>query len=211
MRERRTIATRKTLLSRLKNWEDRESWKSFYDVYWRLIFGQAIAAGLNEDEAEEVAQDTVIEVSHRIQTFEYNPLNGSFRGWLFRLVRWRIANQFRKRRSGTVPIEFLASDSDAARTPEDQVLSFHEEPDAAWDREYRETIFRAALKGLRSKCDLKHLQVFDFLTVKQWSADEVAQYFHINTAHVYLIKYRITRLLKVQIARLEKEHWNICR
>jgi hypothetical protein len=32
-----SIATRSSLLSRLKNWDDQESWKTFFDTYWRLI------------------------------------------------------------------------------------------------------------------------------------------------------------------------------
>lgn len=32
------IPTRRSLLSRLKNWEDRESWQDFFDLYWRPIY-----------------------------------------------------------------------------------------------------------------------------------------------------------------------------
>jgi len=29
-------ATRWSLLARLKNWEDQQSWRKFFDTYWRL-------------------------------------------------------------------------------------------------------------------------------------------------------------------------------
>jgi hypothetical protein len=31
------IPTRYSLLSRLQNWDDQDSWKDFFDTYWRLI------------------------------------------------------------------------------------------------------------------------------------------------------------------------------
>ena len=54
------IPTRWSLISRLKDWDDRESWKNFFDTYWKLIYGAAIKAGLSDVEAEEVVQETVI-------------------------------------------------------------------------------------------------------------------------------------------------------
>ena len=36
-------ATRRTLLDRLKNWEDHESWRVFFDTYSRLVYSFALA------------------------------------------------------------------------------------------------------------------------------------------------------------------------
>lgn len=33
-----SIPTRKSLLGRLKDWEDQESWHVFFDTYWKLIY-----------------------------------------------------------------------------------------------------------------------------------------------------------------------------
>ena len=48
--------TRWTLIGRLKNWDDQESWREFFDTYWRLIYATAIRSGLTPVEAEEVVQ-----------------------------------------------------------------------------------------------------------------------------------------------------------
>ena len=48
------IPTRRSLLNRLKNWEDNESWRSFFDTYWKLIYGFATRRGLSHDEAQDV-------------------------------------------------------------------------------------------------------------------------------------------------------------
>src|SRR5690349_3903919 len=95
-----TIATRESLLSRLKNSEDHESWRQFFDIYWKLIYSVALRAGLTETEAQEVVQDTVVAIAASIKEFRYSPEKASFKTWLGQITRFRIANQFRKRRPG---------------------------------------------------------------------------------------------------------------
>ncbi len=47
------LPTRQSLLSRLKVWDDHESWRDFFDTYWRLIYGLAVKSGLTNTEAED--------------------------------------------------------------------------------------------------------------------------------------------------------------
>src|SRR5215471_16363220 len=91
------ISTRYSLLSRLQNWGDQESWKDFFDTYWRLIYSIALKSGLTEAEAEDVVQETVICVAKDIDKFRRDRRLGTFKGWLRNLTRWRVADQLRKR------------------------------------------------------------------------------------------------------------------
>src|SRR5215468_1145830 len=93
------IPTRHSLLNRLKDWDDQSSWQEFFDTYWRLIYNVAVKAGLSYAEAQEVVQETVIGVAYKIGEFKADPRHGSFSAWLMQLTRWRIADQWRKRRS----------------------------------------------------------------------------------------------------------------
>jgi DNA-directed RNA polymerase specialized sigma24 family protein len=74
-----SIATRETLLLRLKGIDDHASWQDFFDIYWRLIYGVAVKAGLNEDEAQDVLQDTVATVAKNIPKFRYDPTKCAFK------------------------------------------------------------------------------------------------------------------------------------
>jgi len=91
------LATRQSLLSRLKDWEDHESWRDFFDTYWRLIYGLALRSGLTTTEAEDVVQETLLAVAKEMPDFKYDPARGSFKGWLLEITRRRIANQVRRR------------------------------------------------------------------------------------------------------------------
>src|SRR5262245_59828612 len=91
------LPTRRTLLSRLKRWDDSESWREFFEQYGRLIHGVALKAGLNDAEAQDVVQETIIIVAKKLPQFQYDPELGSFKSRLISITRHRIDKQFRKR------------------------------------------------------------------------------------------------------------------
>src|SRR6266481_5270325 len=91
------ISTRMTLIERLKDWEDQESWRQFFDTYWKLIYSVARKSGLSQQDAEDVVQETVICVSKNIRNFKADSSFGSFRAWLLRMTRWRVMNRTNRR------------------------------------------------------------------------------------------------------------------
>src|SRR5258708_3030537 len=94
------IPTRQSLLSRLKDWDDQDSWNVFFDTYWKLIYNDALEGGIRDAGAEDVVEETVVSVLKNMPGFDYNSEKGSFKGWLVRLTSWRIVDQLRKRQKG---------------------------------------------------------------------------------------------------------------
>src|SRR5437870_13042270 len=107
------VATRRSLVDRLENWDDRKHWQEFFDTYWRLIYSAARKSGLADAEAQEVVQETVITVAKKVGKLRYDPAIGAFKGWLLHITRWRIADQFRKRD----PVEARRARSRYLRAP----------------------------------------------------------------------------------------------
>jgi RNA polymerase sigma factor (sigma-70 family) len=200
------MATRRSLLSRLKQSNAQESWREFFDTYWRLIYVTALNAGLTDSEAQEVVQETVLTVVRKIKSFRYDPAVGSFKGWLLTTVRWRIADQFRKRPRQIQP----PSARQAAETSMTATLDRIADPaainlDAVWEEEWQRTLFAAALSRVKRQANARHYQMFDLHAVKHWSVDKVAQTLGVSTGQVRLAKHRITVLMRREVARLEKE------
>src|SRR5205823_14787791 len=96
-RNQSASATGRRLLSRLKQSNAQESWREFFDTYWRLIYASALNDVLTDSESQEVVQESILTVVKKIRSFRYDPAIGSFKGWLLTIVRWRIVDQFRKR------------------------------------------------------------------------------------------------------------------
>src|ERR1044071_5071221 len=85
------LPTRQSLLSRLRDWQDQDGWREFFDTYWRLIYNVARKSGLGDLEAQEGVQTTFISLSRRMPNFRYEPARGSFKSWLRVVARSRIS------------------------------------------------------------------------------------------------------------------------
>ncbi len=197
------LPTRRSLLSRLKDWDDQESWRDFFNTYWKLIYSAAIKAGLTDAEAQEVVQETIITVAKKMKAFKYDPSLGSFKGWLLNTTRWRIADQLRLRQQAAQPNERrppATTGADAIeRIPGDAGIDL----DAVWEEEWRKSLMDAALERVKQRVNAKQYQIFDLYVIKDWPVAKVARTLGVSTARVYLAKHRISALVRRQIKELE--------
>ncbi len=198
------IPTRYSLLSRLQNWDDQESWKDFFDTYWRLIYSAAVNAGLSEAEAQDVVQETVICVAKDIRKFKRDRAKGSFKGWLRNLTRWRIQDQLRKRMPGQAEKGEPSEEEADHIALEDLVAPGSPSLEEMWDKEWEENLFEAAVDRVKRQVKEEQFQMFDLYVVKKWPVEKVAQTLGVNTGRVYLAKHRIGGLIRKEIQRLEK-------
>jgi RNA polymerase sigma-70 factor (ECF subfamily) len=197
------LVTRRSLVERLDNWDDRKRWQEFFDTYWKLIYSAARKSGLTDSEAQEVVQETIITVAKKIGKLRYDPAVGSFKGWLLHITRWRIADQFRKRQPGQSQ---RTRPSDSARTATIERLPDTDavDLDALWEKEWQENLFTAAMTRVKKKVDPKQFQIFDCYVRKEWPAQKVATELKVSVGQVYLIRHRISSLLKKEVRTLEK-------
>ena len=196
------LPTRTSLLRRLKQWEDQESWRDFFNTYWKLIYGAAIKAGLNDAEAQDVVQDTVIAVAKKIEDFKYDPALDSFKGWLLYLTRKRIALHYRKRerdRGGPARDSEAVLALELERIPDPAGVDL----EAIWDEEWEKNLADAALARVKQQVNPRQFQIFNFYVLKQWPVKEVAKTLDVTVAQVYLAKHRISALVKKEVKRLQ--------
>ena len=216
MNDDQFIPTRRSLLSRLKSWDDQASWREFFATYGRLIYCIAIKAGLTDAEAQDVVQETIIIVARKIPAFKYDPALGSFKSWLLLITRRRIEKQLKKRMpmrvrqasnlSGASNIPVLLSDdtqrtATVERIPDPQGLDL----DAAWDAEWQKNLWDAALARVKAQFKPKQFQMFDLYVLKEWPVKEVARALGVTAAHVCVMKHRVSAALKKEMLRLEPD------
>jgi RNA polymerase sigma-70 factor (ECF subfamily) len=202
LRANELIPTRQSLLSRLKDWNDQESWKAFFDTYWKLIYNAAVKAGLNDAEAQDVVQETVISVLKSMPSFEYDAEKGSFKTWLLRLTCWRVVDQLRKRQREINQRKPATSTSTKTATVERVADPVGLKLEATWNEEWEQNLMEAALERVKRKVDPKQYQVFDLCVVREWPVARVARALKVNRGRVYLAKHRINNLIKREISYL---------
>jgi len=199
------IPTRQSLLSRLKDWGDQDSWKTFFDTYWKLIYGMAFNAGLTDAEAQDVVQETIISVMKSMPRFGYDADKGSFKTWLLRLTSWRIMDQLRKRQRG-IRVPHAANRTSTRTATLDRVADpISLKLEATWDQAWEENLMDAAIERVKKKVDSKQYQMFDLYVFKDWPVSKIARTLRVNPGKVYLAKHRINNLIKKEIACLQSK------
>ena len=207
------ISTRHSLLNRLKDWGDQTSWQDFFNTYSRLIYNVAVKAGLSDTEAQEVVQETVIAVARKIGDFKTDSSHGSFSAWLMQLTRWRIADQWRKRKLGPAPThtgaggwrtESRSDDTGSTgpieRVPDPASMAL----DAVWHTEWEKHLMAAALERVKQQVSPRQFQMFDLHVLQNQSVQETASTLQASVASVYMAKHRVARLVKREVKKLER-------
>jgi len=200
-----SLPTRRSLLSRLRDLGDDASWRAFFDTYWRLIYNVARKAGLTDADAQDVVQETVIAVARKIPEFRYDPSKGSFKQWLLLITRRRIHDQLRRLYRSAARVTSSEAEADAVQNAPSLAASPDAQIEAAWESEWRETLFQAALARVRQRSSPKHYQVFDYCMLQNLSAPKVARMLGLSAAQVYLAKHRVGVAVKRAVAELEDE------
>jgi RNA polymerase sigma-70 factor (ECF subfamily) len=188
---REAPATRLSLLVRLRDARDEAAWSQFVEIYAPLIFGFARKHGFQDADAADLTQDVLQAVSGGIRRLDYDPRRGSFRGWLFTVVRNKLRNAVAARnRPGRG-----SGDPEAQQLL--QELPAREEDEAAWwDREHEQRVFSWAAEQVRGSFQAATWQAFWQTAVEGKTGPEVARALRMSVAAVYLAKGRVMTRLK---------------
>jgi RNA polymerase sigma-70 factor (ECF subfamily) len=206
------LPTRWTLIERLKNWDDQESWREFFETYWKLIYGVAVRSGLDPTEAQEVVQETVISVAKGMPKFRAGPAFGSFKSWLLNLTRWRIVDQVRKRPADYFQRQQPRRSPSGGGTSETSTAAEVCVADPSgnaleniWNQEWDRHLLDEALKCVQQESSPAHYQIFYLQVIKQLPAKKVAETLGVEIGQVYLVKHRLSKIFKETLKRLEAE------
>ena len=195
--------TRQTLLERVRDLDDRDSWNEFFEVFRGLIYAVALKAGLTDAEAQDVVQETFISVAKAMPGFTYDPTR-SFKGLILTITRQRAIDQLRKRKHRAAPALSGTRTSATAtieRVPDPASLDL----ESLWENEWRNQLYSAAVEKVKQKVDARQFQIFDLYVLKNWPVRKVASTIGISSGRVYLTKHRVLHLVEKEIRSLKKE------
>jgi RNA polymerase sigma factor (sigma-70 family) len=193
-----SAATRPSLLARIRDQRDRQAWSECVEIYAPLVYGYARKQGLQDADVADLTQEVLRAVARSAAHLDYDPRRGSFRGWLFTIVRNELRDFVASRRR-----HCPGSGSPEVQRQLEQLPAREEE--ALWEREYEQRLFAWAAEQVRRDFQEATWRAFWLTAVEGKSGKEVAEGLGMTTAAVYLAKRRVMTRLKEQIEQLQVE------
>jgi RNA polymerase sigma factor (sigma-70 family) len=191
--------TRESLLARVKDPLDREAWIHFSAVYRPVVYRLARARGLQDADAQDLAQQVLAAVANAIERWEPDPERGRFRSWLSQIVRNAATNALTRVRPDTA----------TGGTDVVSRLAQHPErdPEATEDfeNEYRRAVFRWAQDRIREEFQESTWSAFQRTAVYGQSVPQVADDLGISVGAVYAARSRVMRRLKEMVRQYDDE------
>ena len=182
----RNEATRASVLSVLREPATQAAWGRFFDTYAGFVFGIARHEGLPEADADEIVQIVMVELTRGGAATRYDKARGPFRGWLSRLVRWRVQS-YKRHEARLEQAHREAADEAASRVGEEASGKAED----AFDAEWQATVFSAALERLRAETNPVHFQAYVASVIEGLDVPEVRRLCDISADNLYQIRRRI--------------------
>ncbi len=194
------LNTRATLLLRLRDRSDQDSWAEFVEIYTPLLYAYCQKREINSTETADIVQDVFRSISLAIQGFDYDPSKGRFKAWLFTVLRNAVSTHFRKASrapmtsSETQLIERLEADPEHSEAHD-------------WDRDYQVRLLHWAMEKIQPEFSEQAWTIFTETALKERAPQEVAEELGMQKNAVTVAKYRVMQRLRRKLESIDAERW----
>ncbi|WP_342190295.1 sigma-70 family RNA polymerase sigma factor [Stieleria varia] len=182
--------TRASLILRLGDPADDLAWAEFLQVYEPMLFRLSSRWGLQEADAREVVQETLLAVAKSIGKFADDRQAGSFRRWLATITRNKLADHLTKRSRQ----ESGSGDTDVHRWLEQQASETSSA--SLWDWNEKRQVFAWAAESVRSQVSDQTWQAFYRTNVQGQSVQQVAAELGMREGMIYVARSRVMSRLR---------------
>lgn len=183
------------LLDGLHDQANRAAWSEFDRRYRPILIAFLRRMGLNENDAGDVAQDTLTCFVQDYRQRKYDRQQGRLRSWLLGIARCRLADMrrlTRRRRElrGESAIDALPEEADA---------------DSIWEAEERKFIFEQAVVEMRqsARFNARTIEAFDRVVLRREPVETVSEQLGLTPQEIYNAKNRVVERLREIVKRYE--------
>jgi RNA polymerase sigma-70 factor (ECF subfamily) len=180
------VDTSPSLLDRLQRPDEPDAWRRFVDLYTPILFAFAGRLGLQEADAADLVQETLVQLLQKLPGFRYDSRK-SFRAWLWTMMRHKVLEARRRRQPQSADLPDVAGP---------------DELDERWQEEYRQQLVRRALEIMRSEFQPSTWKACWEHAVSGRSAAEVASELGMTVGAVYAAKFRVLARLRQELEGL---------
>lgn len=183
------------LLDDLHDQGNRAAWAEFDRRYRPILVAFLRRMGLNENDAGDVAQETLTCFVQDYRLNKYDRQQGRLRSWLIGIARCRLADlqrlkRRRREQRGESAIEGLPGEVEA---------------DSIWDAEEKRFIFEQAVAELRrtARFNVRTIEAFDRVVLKHEPVETVSSQMDLTPQEIYNAKNRVVERLREIVKQYE--------
>jgi RNA polymerase sigma-70 factor (ECF subfamily) len=191
--------TTSAVLRRLADFDDEAAWSAFADRFRVPIERFARARGLGESDAEDVAQETLLEFARSYRDAGYDRGKGRLSSWLFGIA-WRRVDRVRRKGERAVAEEPVVEHATAFWADVEADPAATQDWELAWERARLER----CLREVRREVQPSTFRVFEMLVLEQRSALDAVAELGLTRNAVYVAKHRVLGRLRDLIAEFDE-------
>lgn len=191
--------TRATLIQRVQNQQDDQSWDEFVHVYKRYIYAIIRNMNISEHDSEDIHQQVLINLWNSLPKMDYDKIN-RFRSWLSTVTKNCVTDFIRKRTREANRLEKASKDDTltylkSIRLPEVNQIA---------EREWEIHLTNLALENIRPLFSGKAVEAFQ-LSLAGKSVEDIAAQLELKENSVYRLKNRVKERLIQEIRHLRTD------
>lgn len=179
--------TSRSLLERVRDSADSESWRRLVDLYTPWLQGWLRRCHVPETDCDDLIQEVLVVVAKEVSGFQLSERRGAFRNWLRTILFNRLQNYWRQQQ--TRP---LVGATD--------VLTMLEDPNGAldriWNQEHDEYVTRRLLELIEPEFMATTWRAFRRQVVDDCPAATVAAELNMTANAALIAKSRVLRRLR---------------
>ena len=186
-----------SLLLRVRSGDD-DAWQKLVRLYTPMVYRLCRRSDLQQDDAEDVAQEVFRAVSRSIDKFERRNAGSSFRGWLWTIARNKIRDHHRAKAGRANAVGGTDIQRRLVEIPdfdEDESLVQPTEND-------QQRLLHSVLQVIRGEFEPNTWTAFWRATVQGHTAAEIAEDLDMSKAAIRQAKYRVLRRLRREVGDL---------
>lgn len=191
--------TRASLLLRVRDPEDQAAWQEFVEIYRPVILRLARQKGMQQADAEDVAQQVLVSVAKAIEQREHDRQRARFRTWLNRVAQNAILNALTRskpdRGTGNTGLLAALQQHPSQQGPDSDLLRL----------EYRREVFRWAARQVRREFQQETWDAFWRTAINGDDCDAVATELGKTRGAIYAARSRIIRRIQEKVAEYESD------
>ena len=194
-----TPTTRASLLLRLCDSQDHETWIEFVTLYEPVIYRLLRQQGLQDADARDVMQEMLLAVSRSIGRWDPTGPHGSFRRWLRQVARNLVVDWLRQ--PGRRVVAIGGSDLQSML---DKLPAASELETVEFDRELRRALLQRAGERVRGEVRPATWQAFWETSIVGTSQTDTATKLGMTVGAVRVAKCRVLARLQAAVTELEE-------